>query len=162
MNTFKKRIDELGRIVIPKEIRNSIKINNFDELELFVDSDSIMIKKSIGLELYKDKLDNILGFLSSLLNFKIIIFSPNKLISSNYENMNNVINVELDFNFLISSNNTINSIKIGDSKVDGYMYTDSLIVDSNLLGYIMFVGKEKFIDINILKELKNIIIDLIN
>ena len=162
MNTFKKRIDELGRIVIPKEIRNSIKINNFDELELFVDSDSIVIKKTIGLELYKEKLDTLLSFLSSLLNFKIFIFSPTKLISNNYENINNMNSIELDFNSLISSNNTINSIKIGDSKVNGYIYTDSLILDSNLLGYIIFVDKEKFNDIDKLKKFKNIIIDLIN
>lgn len=162
MNAFKKRIDELGRIVIPKEIRNSIKINNFDELELFIDSDSIVIKKSIGLELYKEKLDNLLSFLSNLLNFKIFIFSPNKLISSNYENINNVVNVELDFNSFISNNNSINSINIGNNKIDGYMYIDNLIVDSNLLGYFMFVGKEKFNEIYILKQLKNIIIDLIN
>lgn len=162
MNTFKKRIDELGRIVIPKEIRNSIKINNFDELELFVDSDSIVIKKTIGLELYKEKLDNLLKFLSSILNFRIFVFSPNKLISSNYDNMNNVVNVELDFNNLISSNNSISSINIADRKIDGYMYTDSLIVDSNLLGYIMFIGKERLDNADIFKQLKNIIIDLIN
>lgn len=162
MNTFKKRIDELGRIVIPKEIRNSIKIKNFDELELFIDNDSIIIKKTIGLELYKEKVDNLLGFLSTLLNFKIIIFSPNKLISSNYENTNNVVNVELDFNSLISNNNSMKSININDIKVDGYIFTDSLIVDSNLLGYIMFIGKEKFNDIDILKQLKIIITDLIN
>lgn len=162
MNTFKKRIDELGRIVIPKEIRNSIRINNFDELELFVDNDSIVIKKTIGLELYKEKLNNFLNFLSSLLNFKILIFTPNKLISSNYENVNKVVNVVLDFNSLISNNNSMKSININDIKVDGYIYTDSLIVDSNLLGYVMFAGKEKFNDIDILKQLKNIIIDLIN
>ena len=77
MNTFKKRIDELGRIVIPKEIRNSIKINNFDELELFIDNDSIVIKKTIGLELYKEKIDNLLSLLKGLLNIKILIFTPN-------------------------------------------------------------------------------------
>ena len=162
MNTFKKRIDELGRIVIPKEIRNSIKINNFDELELFVDSDSIIIKKTIGLELHKEKLDNLLSFLSSLFHFRIFIFSPNKLISSNYETMNNVVNVVLDFNSLISNNNSMNSINISDCKIGGYIYTDSLIVDSNLLGYIMFISKEKFNNIGILKQIKNIIIDLIN
>ena len=162
MNTFKKRIDELGRIVIPKEIRNSIKINNFDELELFVDNDFIVIKKTIGLELYKERIDNLLRLLSDLLNFRIFVFSSNKLISSNYENKNNVINVELDFNALISNNNSMNFININDSKIDGYIYIDNLIVDSNLLGYIMFVGKERFNDIDILKHLKNIIIDLIN
>ena len=162
MNTFKKRIDELGRIVIPKEIRNSIKINNFDELELFVDSDSIVIKKTIGLELCKNKFDNLLNFLSDLLNFKIFVFTPSILVSCNYENMNKVKSVELDFKSLITNNNSISYINIGDNQIEGYMYTDSLIIDSNLLGYIMFLSKDKFTDIVILKKIKNIIIDLIN
>ena len=162
MNTFKKRIDELGRIVIPKEIRNSIKINNFDELELFVDSDAIVIKKTIGLELCKNKFDNLLNFLSDLLNFKIFVFTPSILVSCNYENMNKVKSVELDFKSLITNNNSISYINIGDNQIEGYMYTDSLIIDSNLLGYIMFLSKDKFTDIVILKKIKNIIIDLIN
>ena len=39
---FKKRIDELGRIVIPKELRNNFKIKDFDELELYIENDSII------------------------------------------------------------------------------------------------------------------------
>ena len=115
-----------------------------------------------NIELYKEKIDNLLSLLKGLLNFKILIFTPNKLISSNYENVNKVVNVVLDFNSLISNNNSMNSINISDCKIGGYIYTDSLIVDSNLLGYIMFISKEKFNDIDILKQLKNIIIDLIN
>ena len=49
-NTFKKRIDELGRIVIPKQIRNTFKINDFDELELFIEDDNIVIKKTGGIK----------------------------------------------------------------------------------------------------------------
>ena len=162
MNTFKKRIDELGRIVIPKEIRNSIKINKSDELELFVDNDTIVIKKTVGIELYKDKIDNLLNLLKNLLNFNIFIFSNDKLISSNYENLNNIVNFELDFNNLISNNNSMNYINISDNKIEGYMFTDSLIVDSNLLGNIIFICKEKFNNIDTLKKIKHIILDLIN
>ena len=162
LNTFKKRIDELGRIVIPKEIRKYYKINNFDELELSMEEDSIVIKKTIGIELYKEKLDKFLVLLSNQLDFKIFIFNSNKLVSCNYKNINNVTSIELDFNSLLSSNNCINLINIGVNKIDGYIYTDSLINDSNLLGYIMFVSKEKFDNIDILKQIKNIVIDLIN
>ena len=54
MNVLNKRIDELGRIVIPKQIRNNFKINNFDELEMFIEKDTIVLKKSIGIEIYKE------------------------------------------------------------------------------------------------------------
>ena len=40
-----RRIDDLGRIVIPKEIRRNFKINEGDSLEIFVDSNGIVLKK---------------------------------------------------------------------------------------------------------------------
>mgnify|MGYP002520521024 CR=1 FL=1 len=40
-----RRVDELGRIVIPKEIRRTLKIRDGEELEIFVDDDVIILKK---------------------------------------------------------------------------------------------------------------------
>ncbi len=40
-----RRVDELGRVVIPIEIRNKFNINEKDELEIYVDSSSIVLKK---------------------------------------------------------------------------------------------------------------------
>ena len=40
-----RRIDELGRVVIPKEIRNKFDIFERDQIEIFVDGSSIILKK---------------------------------------------------------------------------------------------------------------------
>ena len=40
-----RRLDDLGRIVIPKEIRNSLKFMEDDALELFVENHSLILKK---------------------------------------------------------------------------------------------------------------------
>ena len=40
-----KRIDELGRIVVPKKIAKGLDIKAGDELEVFVDGDKIILKK---------------------------------------------------------------------------------------------------------------------
>ena len=45
-----RRIDELGRIVIPKEIRKNLRIKNGDSLEIFLESDNIILKKYSQLE----------------------------------------------------------------------------------------------------------------
>lgn len=42
---IKRKVDDLGRIVIPMEIRNSLNINEGDLLEIFVDRKSIILKK---------------------------------------------------------------------------------------------------------------------
>ena len=45
-----RRIDELGRIVIPKEIRKNLRIKNGDNLEILVDGENIMLKKYSQIE----------------------------------------------------------------------------------------------------------------
>ena len=40
-----RRVDELGRIVIPMELRNKLGIEERDPLEIFVDGSSIILKK---------------------------------------------------------------------------------------------------------------------
>lgn len=45
-----RRVDELGRIVVPKEMRDSMRIRNGDEVEIFVeDDDKIVMKKYLPL-----------------------------------------------------------------------------------------------------------------
>jgi len=40
-----RRIDELGRIVLPIELRRNLDINERDSLEIFVENDCIILKK---------------------------------------------------------------------------------------------------------------------
>ncbi len=40
-----RKVDELGRIVIPKELRNILNINEKDSLEIYVDGEHIILKK---------------------------------------------------------------------------------------------------------------------
>ncbi|MBR6514457.1 MAG: AbrB/MazE/SpoVT family DNA-binding domain-containing protein [Clostridia bacterium] len=40
-----RKIDELGRIVLPIEIRNNLDIKSRDAVEIFVDGDMVILKK---------------------------------------------------------------------------------------------------------------------
>ena len=61
-----RQVDKLGRIVIPKELRNTLDINIDDPVEIFTDNECIILKKhhpacifcgeTEKLTLYKDKL----------------------------------------------------------------------------------------------------------
>ena len=40
-----RRVDELGRVVIPKEIRQILKIRTGTPLEIFVEGDRLVLRK---------------------------------------------------------------------------------------------------------------------
>ncbi len=40
-----RKVDELGRIVVPIELRNKLNINIKDEVEIYVEKSAIVIKK---------------------------------------------------------------------------------------------------------------------
>ena len=154
-NLFKKRIDELGRIVIPKQIRNTFKIKNFDELEMFVDKDSIILKKSIGLEMYKEKLERLLFFIKNYIDFDILISEKQKIIVST--------KLEIKSNDEIDVENIDGNINI--VLKDNHKYNVSflpIIIDSNNMGELYFINQDKNLDDNIIKQIRELIIDLIN
>lgn len=40
-----RKVDELGRVVIPVELRRNLRIDRRDPLEIYVDEDKIILKK---------------------------------------------------------------------------------------------------------------------
>ena len=40
-----RKVDELGRIVLPKELRTILGINEKDSIEIFTDNDKIILQK---------------------------------------------------------------------------------------------------------------------
>ena len=54
-----RRVDELGRVVIPKEIRTILKIKEGTPLEIFVEGDTLLFKKYSVAENNKQEIKNI-------------------------------------------------------------------------------------------------------
>lgn len=60
-----RNIDELGRVVVPKELRKKLGIANTDPVEIYVEEDKIILKKyipvchfcgsTVGLQEFKEK-----------------------------------------------------------------------------------------------------------
>ncbi|RBW68047.1 AbrB/MazE/SpoVT family DNA-binding domain-containing protein [Bacillus taeanensis] len=46
-----RKIDDLGRIVIPKSIRKHLDIEVKDPIEIFLDTDKIVLRKYFGSEI---------------------------------------------------------------------------------------------------------------
>ena len=57
-----RKIDELGRIVLPIELRNKMDINTKDSVEIFVDNDKIILKKYQPCCVFCGNADNVTMF----------------------------------------------------------------------------------------------------
>lgn len=62
-----RKIDELGRIVLPIEIRNTMDIKNRDSIEIFVSDDKIILKKYEPACIFCGNADNVTFFKGKLI-----------------------------------------------------------------------------------------------
>jgi len=77
-----RRIDELGRIVIPKEIRRNLGIHDGENVEIFTESDSIILKKHYRMTTSSDLAKSLCDLVNSEFNYKILITDREKVIAS--------------------------------------------------------------------------------
>ena len=57
-----RQVDELGRFVLPKEIRRSLDINTKDSLEIYTDEGRIILQKYLPACTFCGEADNIVLF----------------------------------------------------------------------------------------------------
>ena len=77
-----RKIDNLGRVVIPKEIRTEMQINNGNTLEIYVDkNDTVVLKKYSPVR----ELEDLTGYIETLeetTNNNIMITDTDRIVSA--------------------------------------------------------------------------------
>ena len=76
-----RRIDDLGRIVIPKEIRKTLRIKDGESLEIYLDSDNIVLKKFSRLEGLSNFYKNYVDSVQSSIGENIMITDNEKIVA---------------------------------------------------------------------------------
>ena len=77
-----KKIDELGRIVIPRSIRKSLSIKKDDSLEVGIDDNAIKITKTISIKNYNDLIIKYAELFSSC-NIKMLVTNRDRIVYNN-------------------------------------------------------------------------------
>lgn len=78
-----RRIDDLGRVVIPKEIRRTLRIREGDPLEIFVDRDGeVILKKYSPISELGDFAEEYAEVLHDSLNSAVLICDRDAIISA--------------------------------------------------------------------------------
>ena len=67
-----RRIDELGRIVIPKEIRKSLRIKDGENIEILIDNDNVILKRFSEMNRLTEMAENLVESIHNLLKRKKI------------------------------------------------------------------------------------------
>ena len=123
-----KKIDELGRIVIPKDIRKSLSIKTNDSLEIGIIGNYICIEKNVSVKTFDEVAINIANLFSKC-DINLLVTNRDKVIFNNTDikdiNVSKLIDLSL--------------IELIDKKKDYCNNCDirPIIIDSNAEGIVI-------------------------
>ena len=146
-----RRIDDLGRIVIPKEIRKNLKIKENEVLEIFINNDEIILKKFSTFNDSEKVLSDYIKVINDMTGNDVIITDRDKVILSSKKLEEKFLNKKLSeyVNDLIENrsiflSNDMKGIEVIDNeKIKQNYYFIPFIIDSDVVGsIIMFSSKE--------------------
>lgn len=80
-----RRIDELGRVVIPKEIRRTLRLKDGDPLEIFTDRDELMLKKYSPIATLEKFSESTTKSLSDLSGYLAVICDTDEILYASGE-----------------------------------------------------------------------------
>ena len=76
-----RRVDDLGRIVIPKDIRKSLRIRDGESLEFFVDKETISLKKFSTSDVLSDIAQSLLDTIYISISKNIFVTDRDKFVA---------------------------------------------------------------------------------
>jgi len=148
-----RRIDELGRIVIPKEIRKNLKIRDSDELEISVQDGNIILNKYEAIE--KDKTINLLlKTISKTCKKNVLFTSKDKIVDYALESKDKINDTELSNSIIkILENrqqvsNDFSKLCITKNLQEISYLINPIIINGDLLGSLILYSEETSIDKN--------------
>ena len=57
-----RKLDELGRITLPIELRRNLGVGDKDPLEIFVDEDTILLKKYQPADIFTGEMEDLIEY----------------------------------------------------------------------------------------------------
>jgi len=162
-----RKIDELGRVVIPKEIRRNLGIRDGENLEIFTDEESIILKKHSLISRYEDLAIQLTELIHSIYKLDILITDREKVISSSIPEK--VLNKKIEERLVSLIDNRESyvskekaSLKFEDFELNGYITIMPIIAASDSLGLVILSSNELKNQENLAKFVAKILADKIN
>lgn len=146
-----RRIDELGRIVIPKEIRKNLRIKDGENIEILIDNDNVVLKKFSEL----DKVSEVSQILVEVMNLflkKNVIIADNDVFTYvagnikdkiiNKQISNQLIEYIKDRSIKTNNNNELVYL-INEEAINCNYCLSTIIVNGDAIGLVMIVDEDE-------------------
>lgn len=127
-----RRIDDLGRVVIPKEIRKNLRIKEGDNLEIFVEGEDVILKKYSMMNKINDLAFELTDSIYTFMKHSIFITDTDQVIAASGPLKKKYLNKNI-------SDFIVESIKRRDKMTQNHFKELSLIKDEDSLtcSYVM-------------------------
>ena len=150
-----RRIDDLGRVVIPKEIRKNLNIKENDSLEIFIDGENIILKKYSNLSKVEKLFNKYINILNEITSNSVIITDREKVLATTKKEeklIGKEISAYLD-NILESRNKVLSNDNRGleitkGNILEGNYYILPMIVNSDINGLIIIMSNNEISDLS--------------
>ncbi|MFC0525648.1 stage V sporulation protein T [Pontibacillus salicampi] len=147
-----RRIDDLGRVVIPKEIRRTLRIREGDPLEIFVDREGeVILKKYSPISELGDFAKEYADALFDSLGHTVLICDRDEFIAvaggSKKEYLNKNIGKKVeqaiqDRSVITDGNeSTVEVVEGNEESISSYVI-GPIIANGDPIGCVMIIGKE--------------------
>ena len=142
-----RKIDELGRIVIPKEIRKNLNIRNGEDVQIYIEEDKIIIKKYQKMGSIQENAQKYLNLFNKFVSNEILITDKEKIIASS---INNYLNKGIDTKVISLINDrrqeSGKGIKLDNEIIDKYYLVLPIIVDADAIGALIMLGNKDIVE----------------
>lgn len=149
-----RRIDELGRIVIPKEMRKSLRIKEGENLEIFVDNDeNIVLRKYSAIKKLTDLAQDLTDSIYSFVKQNVIITDNDNILAVTgplkKEYLNKPISEQIENKIsrreeMIEKHNKKIYI-IDDDGIDATYAVSPIIINGDTVGLVMILSNKDII-----------------
>lgn len=142
-----RKIDELGRIVLPKELRKCLNINTGDDFQIRLEDEKIILEKYSYLKTYEQEIISIINCFISETSYDISLVINNKIINKNNEIIDQKLDRLIQERKIFECKN-IEELHLNDNLViEGRYIILPIVVNSDLLGSLIVVSKDNIINI---------------
>lgn len=156
-----RRIDDLGRVVIPKEIRRSLKIREGDALEIFLEDDGVIFKKYSHLGIVKDTAKHLCSAALASHGMRIAITDRDTIIASGERLSKESCEVSIQARDIMNSRRSCGYDGSHPMYLDTYekiqvSLIDPIISDGDVVGAVAVLGSNVDTDESQFKVARNI------